>query len=116
MKRRPSLRAKLTAIPPHRLIVFLDYDGTLTPIVRDPQSAIPSDRVLRTIKTLAADPQNSVWIISGRDQTFRRPLPPEVVRPERERHVVNRVAGERCAKALLVVHGAGPLLSPNLLM
>lgn len=52
-----------------RLFMF-DYDGTLTPIVRDPQSAIPSDRVIRTIKTLASDPANSVWIISGRDQAF----------------------------------------------
>lgn len=52
-----------------RLFMF-DYDGTLTPIVKDPQAAIPSDRVLRTIKTLAADPRNAVWIISGRDQAF----------------------------------------------
>ncbi|RDW87182.1 putative alpha,alpha-trehalose-phosphate synthase subunit Tps2 [Aspergillus mulundensis] len=52
-----------------RLFMF-DYDGTLTPIVKDPQSAIPSDRVLRTLKTLAADPRNAVWIISGRDQAF----------------------------------------------
>lgn len=52
-----------------RLFMF-DYDGTLTPIVRDPNSAIPSDRVIRTLKTLASDPQNQVWIISGRDQAF----------------------------------------------
>ncbi|EAW09163.1 putative alpha,alpha-trehalose-phosphate synthase subunit Tps2 [Aspergillus clavatus NRRL 1] len=52
-----------------RLFMF-DYDGTLTPIVKDPQAAIPSDRVLRNIKTLAADPRNAVWIISGRDQAF----------------------------------------------
>ncbi|KAK5733805.1 threalose-6-phosphate phosphatase [Elasticomyces elasticus] len=52
-----------------RLFMF-DYDGTLTPIVKDPQAAIPSDRVLRTLKTLASDPNNSVWIISGRDQNF----------------------------------------------
>lgn len=52
-----------------RLFMF-DYDGTLTPIVKDPQAAIPSDRVVRTLKSLAADPKNSVWIISGRDQNF----------------------------------------------
>lgn len=52
-----------------RLFMF-DYDGTLTPIVKDPGSAIPSDRVIRTIKTLASDPNNAVWIISGRDQAF----------------------------------------------
>ena len=52
-----------------RLFMF-DYDGTLTPIVKDPQAAIPSDRVIRTLKTLASDPMNAVWIISGRDQAF----------------------------------------------
>jgi len=52
-----------------RLFMF-DYDGTLTPIVRDPQAAIPSDRVIRTLKSLASDPKNQVWIISGRDQAF----------------------------------------------
>jgi trehalose 6-phosphate synthase/phosphatase len=52
-----------------RLFMF-DYDGTLTPIVKDPNAAIPSDRVLRTLKALAADPQNHVWIISGRDERF----------------------------------------------
>lgn len=53
----------------NRLFMF-DYDGTLTPIVRDPEAAIPSDRVLRTLKTLASDQGNSVWVISGRDQAF----------------------------------------------
>lgn len=52
-----------------RLFMF-DYDGTLTPIVKDPQAAIPTDRVIRTLKTLASNPMNSVWIISGRDQAF----------------------------------------------
>ena len=28
-----SLRARLAAIPMNRLILFLDFDGTLTPIV-----------------------------------------------------------------------------------
>ncbi|KAI9735908.1 MAG: threalose-6-phosphate phosphatase [Cirrosporium novae-zelandiae] len=69
----PALdKAKLLAqyrLAKHRLFMF-DYDGTLTPIVRDPQAAIPSDRVIRTLKTLASDPRNSVWIISGRDQVF----------------------------------------------
>jgi trehalose 6-phosphate synthase/phosphatase len=52
-----------------RLFLF-DYDGTLTPIVKDPAAAIPSDKVLRTMKSLAQNPKNAVWIISGRDQQF----------------------------------------------
>ncbi|RMX72562.1 hypothetical protein D0869_14489 [Hortaea werneckii] len=69
----PALdRAKLLAqyrSAKRRLFMF-DYDGTLTPIVRDPQSATPSDRVIRNLKMLASDPNNAVWIISGRDQQF----------------------------------------------
>lgn len=52
-----------------RLFMF-DYDGTLTPIVREPSAAVPSERLIHTLKLLSADPQNSVWIISGRDQDF----------------------------------------------
>lgn len=52
-----------------RLFMF-DYDGTLTPIVRDPNNALPSDRIIRTLKALASDPRNAVWIVSGRPQDF----------------------------------------------
>lgn len=52
-----------------RLFMF-DYDGTLTPIVREPSAAVPSERLITSLKTLAADPRNIVWIISGRDQEF----------------------------------------------
>ena len=52
-----------------RLFMF-DYDGTLTPIVKDPAAAIPTDRVKRTLQALASDHRNAVWIISGRDQNF----------------------------------------------
>ncbi|KAK1752893.1 trehalose-phosphatase [Echria macrotheca] len=52
-----------------RLFMF-DYDGTLTPIVNDPNAAIPSERVIKSLRALAADHRNSVWIISGRDQDF----------------------------------------------
>ncbi|KAI0844056.1 glycosyltransferase family 20 protein [Daldinia vernicosa] len=54
----------------NRRLFMFDYDGTLTPIVRDPQSAVPSERVIQTLKALAADHRNAVWIISGRDQDF----------------------------------------------
>jgi len=52
-----------------RLFMF-DYDGTLTPIVREPSAAVPSERVITSLKALAADHRNAVWIISGRDQEF----------------------------------------------
>lgn len=52
-----------------RLLLF-DYDGTLTDIVTDPEKAVLSPAVLISIETLAEDPKNAVWIISGRDQKF----------------------------------------------
>jgi trehalose 6-phosphate synthase/phosphatase len=52
-----------------RLFMF-DYDGTLTPIVKDPLAALPSERLIRTIRALAKDHRNHIWIISGRDQDF----------------------------------------------
>ncbi|KAJ4288349.1 hypothetical protein N0V88_007387 [Collariella sp. IMI 366227] len=52
-----------------RLFMF-DYDGTLTPIVREPSAAVPSERVIKSLKELAKDHRNAVWIISGRDQEF----------------------------------------------
>lgn len=52
-----------------RLFMF-DYDGTLTPIVREPSAAVPSELIIKALKALAADHRNAVWIISGRDQEF----------------------------------------------
>lgn len=52
-----------------RLFLF-DYDGTLTPIVRDPAAAIPTARLHNTLQKLCDDPRNIVWIISGRDEAF----------------------------------------------
>lgn len=52
-----------------RLFLF-DYDGTLTPIVKDPVAAIPSSRLHKIVDKLAEDPKNQIWIISGRDQAF----------------------------------------------
>lgn len=53
----------------NRLFLF-DYDGTLTPIVREPSAAIPSARLYKSLQLLTQDPKNHVWIISGRDSEF----------------------------------------------
>lgn len=45
-------------------------DGTLTPIVKDPSAAVPSESLLKALPILAADPKNIVYIISGRDGAF----------------------------------------------
>lgn len=48
-----------------RLIV-LDYDGTLTGIVRHPQLAAPSQQIKQLLTDLSDDPCNRVVIVSGR--------------------------------------------------
>jgi trehalose-phosphatase len=48
-----------------QLAVFLDYDGTLTPIVSQPENALLSDSMRQTVQTLAM--QAPVVILSGRD-------------------------------------------------
>jgi len=48
-----------------RLAVFLDYDGTLTPIVSQPGQAVLSDSTRQVVRTLAA--HVPVAILSGRD-------------------------------------------------
>ncbi|KAI1319792.1 threalose-6-phosphate phosphatase [Mortierella claussenii] len=50
-----------------RLLMF-DYDGTLTPIRKTPGAAVPQEHMLKALTALASDPNNVVWVISGRDQ------------------------------------------------
>jgi len=48
-----------------RLAVFLDYDGTLTPIVSHPEKALLSDSMRQALQSLVM--QAPVAILSGRD-------------------------------------------------
>ena len=50
-------------------LLFVDYDGTLMDFNPDPQAVSPDDEVLDVLAKLAADPQNTVVINSGRDKT-----------------------------------------------
>jgi trehalose 6-phosphate phosphatase len=49
-----------------RPVVFLDYDGTLTPIVDRPQDAVISERMREAVSGLAA--RCTVCVVSGRDR------------------------------------------------
>ena len=44
--------------------------GTLTPIVKTPLMAVPSPDALLVLIKLSSDPNNIVYIVSGRDQVF----------------------------------------------
>jgi trehalose 6-phosphate phosphatase len=64
----PSALSHLDVIVPpsgRRLAVFLDYDGTLTPIVERPDLAVLSDRMRQTLTRLARS--CPVAVLSGRD-------------------------------------------------
>jgi len=49
-------------------IIFLDYDGTLTPYSARPEKARPEEELLSILKSLSKDPKNEVAIISERDK------------------------------------------------
>ncbi|WFD32405.1 hypothetical protein MSPP1_003451 [Malassezia sp. CBS 17886] len=51
-------------------LLLLDYDGTMTRIVKDPECAVPSARLLHAMAALARDERNVIYIISGRDEHF----------------------------------------------
>jgi len=61
LERFPELRAALGPAP----AVFLDYDGTLTPIVEEPDRALLPEPTREVLGRLAARTQ--VAIVSGRD-------------------------------------------------
>ena len=63
----PDLRAALghlARVP--QLLVACDYDGTLAPIVDDPTRAVPLPESVAALRTLAALPQTTVAVVSGR--------------------------------------------------
>lgn len=49
-------------------IIFLDYDGTLSPLVKHPDLAKPSSECINTLTDLAKIPNLDLVIISGRDK------------------------------------------------
>ena len=56
--------ARAVAAP--RLVLLLDYDGTLVPFARTPDLATPDPELLALLRTLAARPRTAVHLVSGR--------------------------------------------------
>jgi len=63
LRERARLDARLHGKEP---AVFLDYDGTLTPIVERPEDAVISDRMRQVVRDLAR--RCTVCVVSGRDR------------------------------------------------
>lgn len=59
-----SALAQLARTP--RLLVACDYDGTLAPIVDDPDRALPHPESVAALRALAALPATTVAVVSGR--------------------------------------------------
>lgn len=57
----------MKAVPPHpaRPLLFLDYDGTLAPLVEDPAAAYPHPAVPDLLGRLAS--RHPLWVVTGRD-------------------------------------------------
>lgn len=78
----PELRAaigRIARVP--QLLVACDYDGTLAPIVADPSKAVPLPESVAAVRALAALPQTTVAVVSGRalrDLAALSRLPSEV--------------------------------------
>jgi trehalose-phosphatase len=61
-----NARALVERLDGRRPAVFLDYDGTLTPIVDRPEDAVISDGMRDAVRRLAR--RQSVCVVSGRDR------------------------------------------------
>ena len=78
----PALRqavGRIARVP--QLLVACDYDGTLAPIVQDPAKAVPLPESVAAVRALAALPQTTVAVVSGRalrDLATLSRLPSEV--------------------------------------
>jgi len=69
LSHREELERRLSGKRP---AVFLDYDGTLTPIVARPQDAVLSDGMREVVRALAR--RCTVCVISGRDRVVVQQL------------------------------------------
>jgi trehalose 6-phosphate synthase/phosphatase len=50
----------------NRRLLLLDYDGTLVGFQQRPQDAVPDSALRNWLRNLAADPKNTIYVVSGR--------------------------------------------------
>jgi trehalose 6-phosphate synthase/phosphatase len=54
--------------PAAKRLIFLDYDGTLVPIVKHYSQAAPDEEILKLLERLCANGRNRLVIVTGRDR------------------------------------------------
>ena len=90
----PALRRALEAfVTRDRILLALDFDGTLAPIVEDPEAAEPLPLAVEAIKALAGLPRTHVAVISGRPLEQLRRLVDHAEAPVVRPHVPEPVGG-----------------------
>lgn len=65
----PSIQQKIAIryFYGQKRLILLDYDGTLVGFQKQVNAAVPDEDLLKILKALTEDPNNTVVIISGRD-------------------------------------------------
>jgi len=51
-------------------LLLIDYDGTLVPIAKMPNLAVPSEEILSLAWTLTQNPKTFTYVITGRERRF----------------------------------------------
>lgn len=64
------LASRILAANPERIALFIDYDGTLTPIRSRPEEAVLDDITRRALQTLSSYSWIDLVVVSGRDSKF----------------------------------------------
>ena len=67
---RSELNDVVKKINNKKKVIFLDFDGTLAPIVDDPEKANISVKTKGLIKKISSSPHNTLVIVSGRPHEF----------------------------------------------
>ncbi|HYE95260.1 MAG TPA: trehalose-phosphatase [Rubricoccaceae bacterium] len=89
---------------PAQPLLFLDYDGTLAPLVEDPAAAHPHPEVPVLLRALAA--RHPVWVVTGRDLAALARLLPDVrVRCVGLHGAEEGVLGEAATRSAFEAHG-----------
>ncbi len=80
-----------------RVFLFIDYDGTLVPIVDKPELAVPPQSICDLIRDMTSILHFSPAIVSGRDRGFlERHLPKEVALVAEHGACIRRAGEDEC--------------------
>lgn len=86
-----------------QVFLFMDYDGTLVPVVEKPELAVPGEEIVTLLRDMVAIPNFHVCVISGRDRAFLEKYLPAGIAVVAEHGASYRRAGGDSFKHLVEV-------------